>query len=60
MTTGLQKLCVPPMGRLALADMAQRRGRLEEEVLADIIRDAVKRELSAPDARPAACAEVRR
>jgi len=41
MTVGLQKLRVPLLERLALADMALRRGESEEECLARIIHEAV-------------------
>ncbi len=51
MTIGWQKLRVPLMERLALADMALRRGQSEEELLAGLIREAVKQELTKqPDA----------
>jgi len=42
-----QRLRVPLLERLALADMAQRRGESEEAVLARIIRDAVRAECQA-------------
>ncbi len=40
----LQKVHVPMLERLALADLAQRRGESEEQTLASIIREAVRRE----------------
>jgi len=39
-----QRLRVPLLERLALADLAQRRGQTEEETLAAVIREAVMRE----------------
>ena len=50
---GWQKLQVPLMERLALADMAERKGKRDEELLADIIREAVRRELVCKDANGA-------
>jgi hypothetical protein len=44
MTVGWQKLRVPLLERLALADLAQRRGESEEATLARVIREAVQRE----------------
>ena len=44
MSVSWQKLRVPLMERLALADLAQRWGESEEETLARIIREAVRRE----------------
>ena len=44
MTVGWQKLRVPLLERLALSDMAYRRGETEEEALARCIREACIRE----------------
>jgi len=41
-----QKLRVPLLERLALLDLAERRGESEEETLKRIIRDAVRAECS--------------
>ena len=57
MSVSWQKLRVPLMERLALADMAERRGVSEEELLAALIRDAVKRDLAEP-ARPTRAARA--
>jgi hypothetical protein len=46
-----QKLRVPLMERLALADMAGRCGKSEDELLAEIIRAAVKTELAEKSSR---------
>ena len=43
-----QKLRVPVMEKLALTDMAVRHGKSEEDLLAELIREAVKRDLSEP------------
>ena len=40
----LKRVHVPVLERLALADLADRRGETEEEALARIIREAVRRE----------------
>jgi hypothetical protein len=52
MSVAWQKLRVPLMERLALADMAERSGKTEEEMLACIIRDAVKRKLANDKPKP--------
>lgn len=44
MAAGWQKVQIPLMERLALADMAERQGKSDEQTLAEIIRDAVRRE----------------
>ncbi len=44
MTAGWQKVEIPLMERLALADMAERQGKSDEQTLAEIIREAVRRE----------------
>ncbi len=46
MSIGWQKLRVPIMERLALADMAARRDRSEEEMLVELIREGVKADLT--------------
>ncbi|HUX23648.1 MAG TPA: hypothetical protein VMV87_03445 [Burkholderiales bacterium] len=46
---GWQRLRVPLMERLALDDMASRRGESEEEALARLIREAVMRDLARQD-----------
>lgn len=40
-----QKIRIPIMERLALADMAARHGKSEEDMLAEVIREAVKHDL---------------
>ncbi len=55
MTVGWQRIRLPLMERLALAELAEKRREPEEAVLAQLVRDAVKRELStepAPAAEP--------
>jgi len=47
-----QRLRVPLLERLALADLAQRRGQTEEEALASVIREAVMRECAGGEATP--------
>lgn len=49
MSTGLHKLHVPLLLRVALIDLAERRGQTEEQVLEDLIRDGVRRELLRED-----------
>jgi hypothetical protein len=51
MSIGLnwQKVRIPLMERLALADMAERRGVSEEQMLSDVIRQAVKHDLAETD-----------
>ena len=39
------KIWLPPMERLALVDLAIRRGIPEKELLAELIREAVKADL---------------
>lgn len=51
-----QRLRVPLLERLALADLAQRRGQTEEETLAAVIREAVMRECEKRIPTPAASA----
>ena len=61
MTVGWQKIRVPLLERLALLDLAERRGQTEEEALSRIIREAVKREcvkLAEADAHPTEREEV--
>jgi len=43
-TGGWQKVQIPLLERLALADLAERKGKSDEQTLAEIIRDAVRRE----------------
>ena len=50
MSVNLQKVRIPLLERLALLDMAERRGVSEEQALARLIRDAACRELIAPAA----------
>jgi hypothetical protein len=59
MTVNWQKLRVPLMERLALAEMAEKRGKSEEELLAELIREAVKRDLVHGCDRPSPSQEVR-
>jgi hypothetical protein len=51
MSVSWQKLRVPLMERLALADMAERLGKSEEDTLKLIIREAVKRDLASDKPR---------
>ena len=53
MTVGWQRIRLPLMERLALAELAEKRREPEEAVLAQLVREAVKRELTAEPA-PAA------
>ena len=53
MTVGWQRIRLPLMERLALAELAERRQEPEETVLARLVREAVKRELTAEPAQPA-------
>lgn len=46
MTVGWQRLRLPLMERLALAELAEKRNQSEEEVLAQLVREEVKRSLS--------------
>ena len=45
----LKRVHVPVLERLALADLADRRGETEEQALARIIRDAVRRECTSDE-----------
>ncbi len=49
MARGIQ---LPELERLALAELAERRGKSENAVLQDLIRDAVKRDLTAGPTKP--------
>ena len=53
MSVGWQRLRVPMLERLALLDLALRRGLNEEETLARCIRDAVRKDCV--DASQARC-----
>lgn len=53
MSTGLHKVYVPLLLRVALSELAERRGQTEDKVLEDLIRDGVRRELLRED-RPQA------
>lgn len=44
MTVSWQRIRIPLVERLALLDLAERRGQTEEETLSQIIREAVRRE----------------
>lgn len=46
MTVGWQRIRLPLMERLALAELAEKRQEPEETVLAQLVREAVKRELT--------------
>lgn len=46
MTVVWQKIRLPLLERLALADLAERRGQSEEYTLAQLVREAVKAELA--------------
>ncbi len=46
MSVNWQRIRIPLMERLALADMATRRNKSEREVLVELICEAVKRELA--------------
>jgi hypothetical protein len=50
MSVSWQRIKLPLLERLALAELAEKRGESEEAVLCTIVRDAVKAELTA-DAR---------
>jgi len=59
--TELSKIRVPILERLALSELAFRRAKSDEETLAELIREAARRELAdAPDAlqAPLACQGV--
>jgi len=47
-----QRLRVPLLERLALADLAERKGVSEEELLRQIIREALLRELASKPQEP--------
>ena len=46
MTASWQKIRLPILERLAVADLADRLGKSEEDILIQLIRDAVKREIA--------------
>jgi hypothetical protein len=46
MTVGWQKIRLPLLERLALAELAERRGESEEIVLARLVREAVREALA--------------
>ena len=62
MSVSWQKLRVPLLERLALLDLAERRGETEEEALARLIHEAVAaecvRETTKPSERTEAVGEV--
>jgi len=53
MAAKFERIWIAPVERLALLDLAERRGVTEEVALSDLIRDAVKRELLEPVTEPA-------
>jgi len=42
---GFERIRIRPLERIALNDLAQRRGQSEEDMLAELIREAARREL---------------
>jgi hypothetical protein len=46
MSVGWQRIRLPLLERLALAELAERRGKSEEAILCKLVRDAVKAELA--------------
>lgn len=49
MSISWQKIWLPIMERLALADMAEREGKSEEELLARLVREGVMRYFGASE-----------
>jgi hypothetical protein len=47
MSVSWQRLRLPLLERLALAELAEKRGQSEESILAQLVREAVKVELTA-------------
>lgn len=45
MSVALQQVRIPLLIRVVLTELAERRGQSEEQVLEDLIRDAVRQEL---------------